>query len=360
MSTARFTATSIPAADAFYFPADSSRQSRLWLPWPEYPTLQRAIAAVAKAVAGFQAVGLLAAPGTARAARDALGSDVDEIMPLATHELRLRDTGPTFLIDGKGGAAAVDWTFNGWGNRGRLDDAGLAHAMLGLAEVRRFRAPLTLESGSFITDGRGTLLALGAAVFDPARNPGLAPLEAFGIFRDWLGVTRVLWLPDAHPDDALVSDVRALAAFVAPGVVAVTDPASSPAASKVAAHLARPRDAQGNRLELVYVPAAPRAAHPQSYTQILPVNGGLLVPAFDVPSDTRAADVGSRDQSQRGDAAAARAPSRTRPRDRTAALGLVAAGDRRRWPAAALHRSRGTGRLRITAPACPQAARRGR
>ena len=239
MSPTRFSAASVPAADAFYLPADMSRQARLWLAWPLDPTLQRAIAAIAKAAAGFQSVGLLAAPGAERAAREALGSAVDEIMPLTAHDVRLRDTGPTFLIDGKGDAAAADWTFNGWGKRGGEVDADLAHALLDLAEVRRFRAPLTLEGSSFTTDGRGTLLALAAAVFDPVRNPGLAPLEAFGIIQDWLGVSRVIWLPDAHPDDALLTDVRALAAFIAPGLVAVTDPASSPAAAKVAGHLAR-------------------------------------------------------------------------------------------------------------------------
>lgn len=291
MTPSRFTAASVPAADAFYLPADMSRQARLWLPWPADPTAQNAITAVARAAAGFQSVGVLAAPGSERAARDALGNAIDEIMPLVAHGLRLRDTGPTFLIDGKGGAAAVDWTFNGWGKRGSDDDVNLAHALLGMAEVRRFRAPLTLEGSSFATDGRGTLLALAAAVFDPVRNPGLAPLEAFGIFQDWLGVARVIWLPDAHPDDALLTDVRALAAFAAPGVVAITDPASGPAAAKVAGHLARPRDAQGNVLHLVRLPAAPPAPQPLSYTQFLPVNGGLLVPAFDLAGDARAADI---------------------------------------------------------------------
>ena len=88
-----------------------------------------------------------------------------------------------------------------------------------------------------------------------------------------------------------LTDVRALAAFVAPGVVAITDPASGPAAAKVAGHLARPRDAQGNVLGLVRLPAAPPAPQPLSYTQFLPVNGGLLVPAFDLAGDARAADI---------------------------------------------------------------------
>lgn len=282
---------SVPSADAFYMPADTCRQARLWLPWPpENTELQAAVAAVVRAAAAFEPVSLLTAPGGERAARAACGDSLSDIFPLSPTTLRLRDTGPTFLVDGKGGSAAVDWRFNGWGGRGPDTDAALAHALLGAAEVRRFRAPLTLEGSSVVSDGRGTVLALEPAVFDPARNPVMAPLDAFGIFQDWLAAARVVWIGAAHPGDTLITDVRACAAFVAPGVVAINDPNAHSTFAKIAEALARTHDAQGKPLELITLPA-PASNQVMSYTHFLPVNGGLLVPAFDRDSDARAADL---------------------------------------------------------------------
>lgn len=229
-----------PRADAFYMPADYCRQARLWLPWPDgNPDLQDAIAAIAREVAAFEPVTLLVNPGAEYTAHAKCGAFVTDIIVLPHTSARLRDTGPTFLVDGKGGSAAVDWRFNGWGSRRDIPDTELAHALLGTAKVRRFRAPLTLEGSSIVADGRGTLLALASAVFDPARNAALAPLEAFGIFQQWLGADRVVWLADAHPGDALNTDVRLVASFIAAGVVAVT------AGSSACEHLRRVHDAQG-------------------------------------------------------------------------------------------------------------------
>ncbi len=271
-----------PAADAFYMPADHCRQAQLWLPWPTDARLQEAVLAVARAAADFEPVRLVVNPGQESAARKICGAAIREIVALPHTSLRLRDTGPTFLVDGKGGSAAVDWRFNGWGGRANTDDTDLAHALLGTAEVRRFRAPLTLEGSSIVADGRGTLLALSPAVFDPARNPNLAQLEAFGILQNWLGVSRVAWLPEAHPGDALQTDVRMLAAFMASGAVAVTD-----TTTPTTEYLARTRNAQGKPFDIVRLPAPPML----SYTNFLVMNGGVLMPSFDAASDARAADI---------------------------------------------------------------------
>ncbi len=268
------------------------------MPWPtDNAILQIAMTAVVRAAAAFEPISILSAPGHDVAIRAALGADVADILHIPAGSLRLRDTGPTFLIDGKGGSAAVDWRFNGWGNRGDESDAQLAHTLLGAAEVRRFRAPLTLEGSSFVSDGRGTLLALSSAVFDNARNPGLTPLEAFGIFQSWLGAARVIWVPTQHPGDRFNADVRLLATFVAPGLVAINEPkdGTDDVFAKTAAHLASTRDGAGATLDFIHLPAPPQGAralaYPMSYTSFVPVNGGLLVPAFDAPSDTRAADI---------------------------------------------------------------------
>lgn len=262
------------------------------------------IAQLAKDIVAFEPVVLVTEDEPS--ARRMCG-EVGEIVALAHTTLRLRDIGPAFLVDGKGGAAAADWRFNRWGARAPTSDAHsdadaiFGHSLLGFAEVRRFRAPLTLEPGSFVGDGRDTVIALAAAVFDPARNPQLARLEAYAFFRHWLGMTRVIWLEDAHPADALMSDVRALVAFAKPGVALVSgaggDHPHAAALQRTARALANTRDAQGKHLECVALPAPPLrhdAAAPLSYTTYLAVNGAVFVPAYDDATDNEAAAIFAR------------------------------------------------------------------
>lgn len=285
---------STPHQDGFYLPGDGARLSRLWLSWPRDPATRAAIVPLARILADAAPLAVIAASGQEHEARAALG-DVAAVEILEHASVRLRDTGPTFLVDGKGGAAAVDWRFNGWGERETAlpVDEGFAHTLLGFTEVRRFRAPLTLEGSAFTGDGFDTLLALAPAVFDPARNPGLPRMEAFAILRQWLGVARVIWLEHAHPRDRLVTDVRSLAAFAAPGTVLVSEAPEGHAHAQVLAAVAqdlkRMRDAQGKHLDVVSLPApAAETAAPASYTGFLPVNGALLVPAYDESGDDRA------------------------------------------------------------------------
>ena len=86
-----------------------------------------------------------------------------------------RDTAPTFVVDGRGGLAGVDWRFNAYGGiyEEYARTANMARRILDLLGARRFAAPLVLEGGAVHTDGDGTLLTTEDVVLDPRRNPGL-------------------------------------------------------------------------------------------------------------------------------------------------------------------------------------------
>ncbi|MGE4062771.1 MAG: agmatine/peptidylarginine deiminase [Rhodospirillaceae bacterium] len=294
-------ATATPGDDGFYFPPDDARHAQMWMAWPRGETLQKSVAALVQTITRYEPVSLVVRPGEEAAARASCGAVT--IVALEHSSPRLRDIGPNFLIDGKGGSAAADWGFSGWGRRRDAgEDARFAHALLGFNEVRRFRTPLTLESSAFVADGEGTLLALAECVFDAKRNPGVSRLAAFGILQKWLGTERVIWLDVALPADELCTDVRALAAFLAPGIVALsTAPEGHPhaeALTSARATLARSRDARGRALTLVDL-RVPKIAKGEktlllSYTHFLPVNGAVLVPVFDAESDENALDVFTR------------------------------------------------------------------
>ncbi len=294
--------TATPRQDGFYLPADEGRLGRAWLPWPResHSNLRATVAQIAQIITEVAPVTVIAAPGDEADARK-LCASAAEIETLDHQTLRLRDAGPAFVVDGKGGSAAVDWRFNAWGGRGDHGpaDIELAHALLGFAEVRRFRAPLTIENSAFCGDGHDTVIALAPAVFDEKRNAHVTRMEAFSIFTYWLGAARVIWLEDAHPADELLCDVRALAAFIAPGLVAVNaahpDHPHGDVLRKTAERLAKARDARGETLHLLTLPAPPPlqtvGAAPLSYTSFVPINGTVLVPAYDAPADERAADI---------------------------------------------------------------------
>lgn len=293
------TSSTTPGDDGFYLPADDARHAQIWLPWPREPDLQKAVARVAQTILRYEPVSLVVSPGAEDVARKACGGVT--LVSLRHESARLRDIGPSFLVDGKGGLAAADWGFCGWGGRAEAGtDSTFAHELLGYAEVRRFRTPLKLENSAFVADGEGTLIALAESVFDTARNPGVTRLEGFAILQRWLGAARVIWLELALPDDLLCTDVRALAAFLAPGVVAASSaPEGHPHAEvlRVArSSLARTKDAAGRALTLIDLCVPPPVTRngrvlALSYTNFLALNGAVLVPVFGASTDDNALEV---------------------------------------------------------------------
>ena len=73
-------------------------------------------AAVARAIAGFERVLMVAAPGAGAEVRDACGEAV-EVLELAIDDSWMRDSGPVIVTAADGCRAGVDFRFNGWGEK---------------------------------------------------------------------------------------------------------------------------------------------------------------------------------------------------------------------------------------------------
>ena len=80
---------------------------------------------------------------------------------------------------------------------------------------------VVLEGGSIDVNGLGTLLTTEECLLSPvqARNPGLVREDIEAIFRDYLGVTNVLWLGNGIAGDDTHGHVDDLARFVNPTTV---------------------------------------------------------------------------------------------------------------------------------------------
>ena len=143
------------------------------------------------------------------------------VLPLPQDDSWTRDTGPTFLVDGKRRPRRRDWRFNGWGEAYAEygQDAQMARRVLEHLGVRRFVSRMVLEGGAIAVDGEGTCLVCTPSVLDPKRNPGITKAEAEAELTGFLGVEKVVWLPNGLVDDETGGHVDNVACFARPGVV---------------------------------------------------------------------------------------------------------------------------------------------
>ena len=230
------------------------------------------------------------------------GAGID-VLPLAIDDSWVRDTGPTFLIDGSGGRIGVAWRFNGWGEKYAPyeNDAALAGRLLDRLGVGVRPATVVLEGGAFCSDGEGTLLITEQCALNPNRNPGYALSRMTEVLRDLLGVRKVIWLAGGLESDETEGHADNIARFVGPGAVLAVSPgepgdADFEVLSENLDRLRAATDAVGRTLDVRMLPRpAPRRVDgrmlPQSYANFYVANGAVMVPSFDDPADARAASM---------------------------------------------------------------------
>jgi agmatine deiminase len=247
------------------------------------------------------------------------------VVELSSDDAWMRDVGPGFLLDGRGGRRGVDWRFNAWGG---LDgglyfpwdrDERVARKVLEIEGAERYRAPIVLEGGSIHVDGEGTVLSTEECLLNPNRNPGLSRDEIERTLCDYLGAECVIWLARGLLGDETDGHVDNIACFARPGVVllAWTDDASDPQHAVCAEAFERlrgARDARGRALEIVRLPSPdpmriseeeaagvdamphtkPRIAGERmaaSYANFYIASSRIVFPLLDPRTDDRAAEV---------------------------------------------------------------------
>jgi agmatine deiminase len=267
------TLDSTPAADGYRMPAEFGPHDGCWMAWPERPDnwreeagpAQEAFAAVAEAIAVSEPVTMAVSAAQFERCRARLSPAV-RVMEAATDDAWLRDTGPTFVVDGAGGRRGVDWRFNAWGGRGGglyaswEHDDRLAAKVLEVEGDDRYRAPLVLEGGSVHVDGEGTVLTTEECLLNPNRNPELSRRQIERALCDYLGAEKVVWLDKGVYEDETDGHVDNLACFARPGVVLLawsedeTDPQQAISRDALA-RLEAATDARGRPFEVVRLPS---------------------------------------------------------------------------------------------------------
>ena len=252
-------------------PGEFEPQERVWMAWPQDTSLwrqrakqgQHIFVEVAKLIATETPVTMACSKEEYVNARDMLPKHIDVVV-IPADDSWMRDIGPTFVVNGdKTERRGVDWIFNGWGfllDTPYSTSASVAKDVLSVEMNKRHAAPIVNEGGAIHVDGEGTLLTTEEVMLK--RNPELSKTDMEKIFKDYLGVTKVIWLPRGVYMDEVGGHVDNLVCFARPGelILTWTDDTSDPqyARSNEALQiLSSATDAQGRSFTIhrLYQPA---------------------------------------------------------------------------------------------------------
>lgn len=224
-------------------PAEFEPHNGCLMIWPERPgswkdgvEAEKAFANVACAIAQSETVYMMASPGKFEHASAVLKDHNIIFIKYAANDSWARDTGPTFVINGKE-RRGVDWGFNAWG--GDYDglyadydrDAFVAEKLCEvLGDKTIDMRDFILEGGSIHVDGEGTLITTEECLLSPGRNPKLSKEEIENKLKETLGVRKIIWLPTGVYNDETNGHVDNFCCFSAPGEVllAWTDDRNDP------------------------------------------------------------------------------------------------------------------------------------
>jgi agmatine deiminase len=304
--------TDTPAAAGFRMPAEFEPHERCLICWPtrsraywgeHYLLAQATYAAVARAIAAFEPVLVIAAPGEGGDARAYCGAENIEVIELPLDDSWVRDSGPLFLLGSGGELAAADFLFNSWGERYLPydKDAEIGARICEHLGVPRYPALLVLEGGSITVDGEGTLITTESCLLNPNRNRRFSKDQIERVLKDFLGVEKVIWLkagygPENDPDTD--GHVDGVAAFIGPArvVLQVVHDPKHPDYDNFAENRRRLQttDARGRPLQVVEfdVPGQPVVVGGRSiggdYLNFYQANGALIVPTTGKGADLEA------------------------------------------------------------------------
>jgi agmatine deiminase len=254
--------------------------------------VQENIALIARTIARFEPVTMLVRATELELAREKCGPGVDFLV-CALDDLWMRDTGPVFVKGDNNERLAVDFNFNGWGDKQtHRADRKVAAITAKAAEARIRKTSIVLEGGGIDVDGKGTALITESSLLNENRNPGLSKSAAETQLKALLGLQNIIWLPGIRGRDITDAHVDFYARFAAPSVVVVhIDPdTSSYVHAMTLRHLEilrSSKDASGMPLKIVLL-EAPNRVRPEfknvsfaaGYLNYYVINGAVIMPEF--------------------------------------------------------------------------------
>lgn len=291
----------IRSSGAWFMPDEAEPHKRTWMAfgaseeiWGKklLPEVRRNLATIAKTIARFEAVTMLVRPDELELARALVGDGV-ELIVAPLDDLWMRDTGAVFVVNNQLQKAAINFNFNGWGDKQEFSqDAKVAALIAQRAKVSQTISELVLEGGGIEVDGHGTAIITESCVLNQNRNPNVSKAKAEAELKNLLGLEKIIWLPGIKDKDITDGHTDFYARFARPGVVVAgydPDPASFDHAVTLE-HLKilkAAKDARGKKLQVVVLEAPGNVREKYSskdfaagYINFYVCNGAVIAPEF--------------------------------------------------------------------------------
>lgn len=305
------------------FPAEWEKQQGIVLcfphngnDWPgKYEAVQWAFVEFIKKVAHFETVFLVVAD-------EKLKEKVSEMLEKARVDIKnvsyilhktnrswMRDSGPIIVKNGSK-REALNFNFNGWAKykNYQLDkfvpSKVADHINVPLTEVIYKGKPVIVEGGAIDVNGKGTLLTSEECLMHPTiqvRNPGFTKKDYEAVFKEYLGVTNVIWLGDGIEGDDTHGHIDDLCRFVNEDtIVTIVETDKNDSNYKpLQENLKRLQNAKledGKSPTIVALPMPKRVDFedlrlPASYANFLILNNCVLVPTFNDSNDRVALNI---------------------------------------------------------------------
>ncbi len=286
---------STPKGDGFHLPAEFESKSEGFMIWPQRPDnwrdggkpVQKVFVELASVLVKYQPMTVLVNESQYKNARSMLPSKI-RVLEMSNNDAFVKDTGPLYLINENKDIRCMDFNFNAWG--GLLDglyfpwdkDNEITRKLADLYNQDIYKSDFTLEGCSIVTDGQGTLITTEEVVLSEGRNKGITKLEAENIMKKFLGVEKVIWLPEGFFMDEAGGDVDNVVNFIKPGEVVLswTEDTTDPQykiSQKAFDILSKAKDAQGRKfiIHKMLLPEKKVVLSKEQANGVDPINGML-------------------------------------------------------------------------------------
>jgi agmatine deiminase len=299
------------------FPAEWEKQEGILLcfphdgkDWPgKYEAIQWAFVEFIKKVAIFEKVFLVVA-------NEKLKEKVSEILENAhvsisnvsfiihkTNRSWMRDSGPIIVKNGTK-REALNFNFNGWAKYKNIQldkfvPSKVANFLdIPLTTVTYKGKPVIVEGGAIDVNGKGTLLTSEECLMHPTiqvRNPNFTKVDYEAVFKEYLGITNVIWLGNGIEGDDTHGHIDDLCRFINEDTIVtiVESDVNDTNYKPLQDNLKRLQNAKlenGKSPKIVTLPMPKRLDFeglrlPASYANFLILNNCVLVPTFNDSND---------------------------------------------------------------------------
>ena len=304
-----------PSSLGYRMPAEWETHAGTWLAWPHNPEtwpkqdmqqVETEFMGIIRPLAKNESVHILVNDeDMGNAVESTLNVNNVEMKNIFLHDIPtndswIRDYGPNFIIQSDGKVAANDWDFDSWGRKYKWELDDLAGTVIAEESgLHHFKPEIVLEGGAIEVNGAGTCVTTESCILNPNRNNGISRDAMETVLKDYLGISKVIWLHGEMEGDDTDGHIDNLARFVNPTtmVCAIEEDDEDPnyrCLKNNFDHLRSATDQDDNLFEIVALPmpgyiGSPRL--PASYANFYIANKSVLVPVYGHPNDKRALSI---------------------------------------------------------------------